>query len=149
MQQGYSGVLQLYSRSCCRGVVLGDAADQLNAYMSAGLRARFQAGMIMKRKQAEEQAMLTASERSTTTLTFSRTCSATVLLQLNCRRTCASKMWTTRAMLYSVSSSVSSSGSALLNTSPRLLSCGMRCSVSAYSDAATGGCNYTTQRQCQ
>lgn len=75
----------------------------------------------------------TASARSTTMLTFSSICSATVLVQLNCRTTCAGKMCLTRVTVYSVSSSVSSATGLLRKSWPRLDSGGTAASCAAYS----------------
>ena len=55
-------------------------------------------------------------------MTCSSTCSEIVLVQLNCSTTWASKTCFTAKMLYSVSSSVSRTGSQDLKTWPRAAS---------------------------
>mmetsp|Transcript_62 Transcript_62/g.101 ORF Transcript_62/g.101 Transcript_62/m.101 type:complete len:258 (+) Transcript_62:1916-2689(+) len=74
-----------------------------------------------------------ASARSTATDTPSSTCSDIVLVQLNCSTMWLSNTCLTQKMAYSVSSSVSRTGSALLNTSPSAASCGMLLMSSRYS----------------
>jgi len=57
--------------------------------------------------------------------TFSSTCSATVLVHVNCSSRCRANTCLTAEMLYSVSSSVSDAGAELLNTGPSAAKRGM------------------------
>mmetsp|Transcript_775 Transcript_775/g.2400 ORF Transcript_775/g.2400 Transcript_775/m.2400 type:complete len:250 (-) Transcript_775:213-962(-) len=75
-----------------------------------------------------------ASARSTSTETSSRTCSSMVLVMSNCSTTCDAKMCFTQDTVYSVSFSTSSTASQDLKSGPRSANSGICCRASSKSD---------------
>ena len=88
---------------CKWHVTLGMAASAASAHTAA---SRVRPAGHGERSKGSGQGSRTASARSTATVTFSRICSATVLLHVNWSAIAASNTCFTATTLYSVSSSV-------------------------------------------